>query len=264
MYFICKTSLIAQITAVDCHALLYLSSCKSMSDMKVSNQWWKQASDFVKEYIRETSVIILGLCITYYGDSLVDSYAEEKEDYEAIRMICQELEDCIGQLKTINDYYKKEGEMGSLISDNFQTDFIHLQEDSVSQYYNQLRLFHMWAYEGYAFNMLRESTIIQRIDKELLVKMFSCYDYIETLESINDDYKNRRLTELLAYRSKVRNIEETTLGQWRQCCEDKQFFEYITQAVPLLSKIAYATGSHAIILAEETLAEINSRYPLKD
>lgn len=232
--------------------------------MGTSNEWWKHTVVFLKEYLRETSVIILGLCITYYGDSIVDGYHEKQEDNEAIRMVCQELEDCIGQLKLLNQYYKQEGDMSLLINENYRNDFRNLREDSVRQYYNQIRLFHMWSYEGYAFNILRESSTMQRIDKELLLKILSCYDYIEILEKINNEYKDLRLAELLTYRSKVQIIDETTLGQWRQCRNDKKFFDYITLTVPLLSKIAYSTSTNAIKLAEETLIEIKKRYPVND
>ena len=146
-----------------------------------------------KDYARETSVIILGLCITYYCDSLVDDYKERQEDIESMRMIYQELSEGGGQLKTIQKYYQYEGEMATLIQNNYKSDFEYIQEDSVSLYYNQIRMFHIWSYEGYAFNIMRESTSMQRIDRSMLLKLFNCYDYIETVEALNTDLKTNGL-----------------------------------------------------------------------
>lgn len=233
--------------------------------MKITREqfkkWCSAQMEWIRDYARETSVIILGLCITYYGDSLVDSYTEKNEDIESMRMIYQELEEAIDELKMIQSYYQYEGEMSSIILQNSETDFSEIEEDSVSKYYNQIRLFHIWSYEGYAFNIMRESTSMQRIDRKLLLQLFSCYDYIETVESLNTDYKEERLQQLLGFRAKVRNIETTTIGQWRQCCSDTPFFEYMTQTVPLLSQISLSTCTYAIYLTENTLKMIADQYP---
>jgi len=218
-------------------------------------------TEWIKDYARETSIIILGLCITYYGDSLVDGYKEKQDDIESMRMIYQELREGIDQMQTIRKYYQYEGEMASLILGNHSSGFKDIREDSVSIYYNQIRMFHIWSYEGYAFNILRNSTSMQRIDRKLLLKLFNCYDYIETLEALNADYKDQRLEQLLKYRAKVRNIETTTIGQWRQCCTYTPFFEYLTQTVPLLSQISLSTCTYAITLTEQTLEMIADQYP---
>lgn len=151
--------------------------------------------------------------------------------------------------------------MATLIQNNYKSDFEYIQEDSVSLYYNQIRMFHIWSYEGYAFNIMRESTSMQRIDRSLLLNLFNCYDYIETVEALNTDYKDQRLEQLLKFRAKVRNIDTTTIGQWRQCCTDIPFFEYLTQTVPLLSQISLSTCTYAITLTEQTMEMIAVQYP---
>ena len=122
-------------------------------------------------------------------------------------------------------------------------------------------MFHIWFYEGYAFNIMRESFSMQRIDRNLLLKLFNCYDYIETVEALNTDYKDQRLEQLLKFRAKVRNIDTTTIGQWWQCCTDIPFFEYLTQTVPLLSQISLSTCTYAITLTEQTMEMIAVQYP---
>ena len=60
---------------------------------------------------------------------------KKQEDVESMRMIYQELSEGVEQLKTIQKYYQYEGEMATLIQNNYKSDFKDMQEDSVSLYY---------------------------------------------------------------------------------------------------------------------------------
>lgn len=71
--------------------------------------------EWIKDYMKEVSVIIIGLCITYYGDSLVDGYYERKDDSEYMEMLKTELNDNIVELRKMMTYYRRDRRLAELL-----------------------------------------------------------------------------------------------------------------------------------------------------
>lgn len=220
--------------------------------------------EWLKDYLREISVIIIGLCITYYGDSLMDSYTERQEDKEAIKMVQEELASNISELNDMQEYYKTD----IRLSESFKTDIAiglnNVKEDSIKQFKNQHRLYHYWTLKDHAFKMVRESATMQRIDKTLLTKLFECYEYLEVVEKMGESYREKRFNELLQFYNQFPADEqsnETTLKQWRQISANEQFRNYIIVVLPMFSKSSLSVCNFAVGKVKDIQAAIKEAYP---
>lgn len=220
--------------------------------------------EWIKDYMREISVIILGLCITYYGDSLVDAYKEREEDKEAIKMVRDELLSNIRELNDMQDYYR----MDIRLSDSFKASVAagldNVKEDSIGLFKNHHRLYHYWTLKDHAFRMVRESATMQRLDKSLLTGLFECYEYIDVVEKMGESYREKRFNELLLFFNEVSadgQGEGSVLEQWRRIDADVRFRNYIMTVMPMLSKSSLAVCGYAEGMVLETKEAIEKAYP---
>ncbi len=218
-------------------------------------EWWS-------DYLTEISVIILGLGITYYGDSLMQDYQDGQEDEEAMKMIRRELVTDLKELEQIRAYSLKE--IG--FSDALKQHLLEnrpLEEDSVQTYYNQHRLCYYWFLKANAFDMLRASSSLQRIDKQLLTQLFECYDQLTVIKEIEQQYRQEKF-ERIAQFTDVLGVEphaETTLGQWRQIDRDGRFRRYLLTLLPMMAKSSLTANQVAVQLIEDTLQTLDEAYP---
>ena len=219
---------------------------------------------WLKDYLREISVIIIGLCITYYGDSLMNSYTERKEDKEAIKMVQEELASNISELNKMQKYYQADILLSESFKSGISVGLNNVKEDSIKKFKNQHRLYHYWTLKGHAFKMVCESSTMQRIDKVLLTKMFECYEYMEVVEKMGESYREKRFNELLQFFNQFPvdgQNNGTVLEQWKQINANKQFRNYIMVVLPMFSKSSLSVCKIADGIVRDTQNAIKKAYP---
>lgn len=148
-------------------------------------EWWNN-------YLTEMSVLIISLGATYYGDSLIESYMETQEDREAMGMIRTELASNLKELKDIDDYYLKEIRFSESFTSKLKMKK-KIPADSLLEFSDQHRIYYYWFLKDNAFDMLRESGSMQRIDKALLTKLFECYEQLEVVKDMGVRYREERM-----------------------------------------------------------------------
>lgn len=234
----------------------------------IKRTWKKIKEPFVKHapwwnnYLTEISVLIISIGATYYGDSLIQSHLEKQEDKEAMAMVRNELISNLKELADIETYYLKEIKFSNaLVCDLIRNQTV--PEDSVQEFYNQHRLYYYWFLKNNAFDMVRESGTMQRIDKTLLTKLFECYQQLEVVKDMGVRYREERFSWLSEFTINLPDGTHATTvrGQWKQINQNKKFRQYLTVSLPLMAKSALAIEMNATALVQETLQQIDRLYP---
>lgn len=218
-------------------------------------EWWNN-------YLTEMSVLIISLGATYYGDSLIESYMETQEDREAMGMIRTELASNLKELKDIDDYYLKEIRFSESFTSKLKMKK-KIPADSLLEFSDQHRIYYYWFLKDNAFDMLRESGSMQRIDKALLTKLFECYEQLEVVKDMGVRYREERINQLAAFTNELPEVVnfETVEEQWKQIGLHKKFRQYLMVTLPLMAKSTVAIERNAVVLVEETLEEIDPWLP---
>lgn len=220
-------------------------------------EWWNN-------YLTELSVFVISLGVTYYADSLVENCMQKQEDWEAIRMVRNELLANLKELGNIEEYYRKEVLLSETLR-NFlkQGQAGIVKEDSIQCFYNQHRLYYYWFLKNNAFDMVRESGTMQRMDKTLLTELFECYEQLEVVKDMGARYREERISELLLLTDALPDGRhaETTLGQWEQIRRNKRFRHYLLTSLPVMAKSALSVNLNARQLVADMLKAVDKRYP---
>lgn len=213
--------------------------------------------EWIRDYLREISVIILGLCITYIGDSLVDKYYQSKEDEEYMQMLKHELNENITELRKMKLYYDRDiilaGILKTELSGNGLSEEEILASDSLI---NQHRYYQYWKLKDYVFSIMKETGLFGRIEKHKLTMVYECYEYMNTAMDMGRVYRDRRFNELLmhmaVHRDEYKTAATDALAQRMIIESDSVFCDYFVRIVPPMA------GSSKIICenAEQKIGEL--------
>ena len=218
-------------------------------------EWWNN-------YLTELSVFVISLGITYYADKQVSNYMERQEDREAACMVRNELVSNLTELKNIESYYRKEILMSETFR-KFLSERNQTNEDSIKDFYNQHRLYYYWFLKDNAFDMIRESGTIQRMDKMLLTELFECYEQLEVVKDMGVRYREERIAKLLLLTDALPDGKhaETTVGQWKQMKQSDKFCRYLLTSLPMMAKSSLSINLNAQQLVKEMLNAVDRQYP---
>ncbi len=185
--------------------------------------------EWIKDYMKEVSVIIIGLCITYYGDSLVDGYYERKDDSEYMEMLKTELNDNIVELRKMMRYYRRDRRLAELL----KTGDAGMAEDSLL---NQHRYYHYWMLKDNVFSIMKETGTFSRMEKHNVTVIYECYEYMNTALHMGEVYRERRFAELLEHMAGYSDCynagEMNAADEMKLIMKDKRFCGYFTRTVP--------------------------------
>jgi len=228
---------------------------------KLLNKLKKNASWF-KDYLTEISVVVISIAITFYGDGLIEDYNNKQEDKELIEMVRNELESNLVEISNMEVHYQKEFELGSHLKKYLLAHEL-FDNDSVEQFYDRHRIFNYWFIKKNAFDIIRVSGSVQRLDKGLLMLLFESYDQLNVVSNLGDRYREQRIALLLDFAGKLPGGQhgETTLQQWDQIGAHAEFRQYMCNTLPLLSITALNANEKSKSLIEDTLQKIKEQYP---
>lgn len=217
--------------------------------------WWN-------DYLTEISVIIVSLGITYYGDNLMQAYQDSQDDRDAMQMICDELVANLAELKNIEEYDQKEIEFATLLRKAL-VEKESIDEDTVELYSSQYRLNYYWFLKKNAFDMVRESGTIQRLDKKLLTQLFECYDLLEVVKDMEEHYRKEKFSKYLLFLAGLPDKEnaETTREEWEEIDRDRQFRQSLLVMLPVMAYNSLAANQHAQENIKQMLTLIDEAYP---
>lgn len=195
--------------------------------------------DWIKDYLKEISVIIIGLCITYCGDSLVDRYYEREDDMEYMEMLAAEMRDNIMELEKMRTYYGRDRRLAAILKEMTEgkngnsEERIAEREDSLL---NQHRYYHYWMLKDNVFSMMKGAGTFQRMDKQKAAIIYECYEYMNTALHMGEVYREKRFQELLEHMAtfgyRYSSPDMTISMQLEWIAEDRRFSEYFVRTVP--------------------------------
>lgn len=147
----------------------------------------------VKDYIRQLSVVIIGIVITFTGSDAIMNHSRQKELKQIMEMVKLELEDNLQTLHTIESRLQRERAAFQNIQNNIQ-DLDAIPTDTILKYGSVPGNVMNYFFRTQSLDVLKTSGIISQIkDKEFLRNIFGCYvslQYVE--ESANGYYTDKK------------------------------------------------------------------------
>ncbi len=158
--------------------------------------WDKSKKGFksIVKYLRELSIVVAGIAITFTLNDWISNKNEKKELQRYLEAVKLELED---NMKIVHDqfvFYDRTGKFAKyLMSDKLE----NLQADSLVKYDHVRGYITYMIYKTSSFEMLKFSGTMRLIkNKELLKSIIDCYNLMELSKNTGDKYMNTKWDEL--------------------------------------------------------------------
>ena len=141
----------------------------------MKNITWNKVKTTVKgwqvgDYIRQTSIVVIGVLITFAGSELVTQNSEKKDIQATMSLIRDELKSNRENYESIVSEFREDERLSSLL---VEYDLKHrtIPEDSLIQFRFLMGHIRSFYYSQNALDILKNSMLMQKIsDKELLLQ----------------------------------------------------------------------------------------------
>lgn len=161
------------------------------------------------KYLREVSVVILGVAVTLIATNWISNRGEKKDLELYLDAVELELEDNLKQLEIAKNFMNQAHRLGEYFK---STKLENLNADSIKPYYNVLNEAYLFVYKAGAFDMLKTSGAMRLIkDKELVLDIWQSYSNLERYKAEHDMYmteKSSMMTSLYYQYEDLGDIEE--------------------------------------------------------
>jgi hypothetical protein len=174
----------------------------------------KESIGKIVKYVRELSIVIIGVAVTLYVSDRVGTKKEKKDLNLQLAVIYMELESNLERLDDIIDYYEKTNHLRRTIMENI--DNLQQANDSISGF-GSVSSFN---YKKGAYEMFINSGAMKLFtDRKLLLDITECYILLENAQKSTLAYNEAKTREL----SKAYDMDTKTLlknidmaaPQWR-------------------------------------------------
>lgn len=130
------------------------------------------------DYIRQLSIVVLGIVITFLGSDWISNQSRQKEVRAAMRLVIEELKYNKLQLKQFENEYETDCRMAILlIGHGFDSD--RLPIDTL-QKYKRFTSIYTFSYTTDALEVLKSSSLMQQVsDKRLLLDVLHTYNKLK-------------------------------------------------------------------------------------
>jgi len=162
--------------------------------------------DIIK-YLRELSIIVVGIAITVLSGLWINQKNNEKDIELYLENIKMELQENLNDLNGVKYYYEKSARYSDyLIKNNMQ----NLHPDTLREYFDLTLMHVFFTYKSSAFKMFETSGTMRLVkDKSKVTSIWNCYDAFEFIKMINDFYIQRKVTT-------IERIPDITIGNVTQ------------------------------------------------
>lgn len=144
------------------------------------------------DYLRQLSIIIIGILVTFQGSAWIESARQRRESRELLVMIEEEMNGNMAEIIRARKMLAVEVEAMSFFRRHIN-DIRSAPRDSIKKYYWLLDYGPSYSYTSNAFEVLKSSpSAANKIDRQLMSSIFLCYDQIKTsLVSLNYYYSSK-------------------------------------------------------------------------
>ncbi len=155
----------------------------------------------IGEYMRQLSVVILGIVITFAGSDLIGKITARKQLSISMQMVLNELEENQQILKELHDMVFREYHVTKYFSEQLE-DFSSIPADTLERYKDFFTSSRSFSFSDNAIEALKASGAMQHTNSpELLNELFSRYDELQVIERMIDTYhcgKTQRMESFVA------------------------------------------------------------------
>ena len=148
----------------------------------------------IRKYVRELSVVVVGIAITFAISNWINSKNEKKAFELYLNAVKLELEENLNNLKEKKVYYERAVMYSDYLLKN---EMKNLHPDTLKQYIDLNRYLPFFSYKASAFDMFKSSGMMRLMkDKNKLQAIWNCYSELEGAKVVNDFYIQRKIAEL--------------------------------------------------------------------
>lgn len=154
---------------------------------------WNRVKTTVKkwkpgDYVRQTSIVVIGVLITFVGSELVTRCSEQKDIKSTMLLIRDELRNNKDKFKGAISEFNNDERISTLLVEH-DMKFRTIPEDSLRQFGFVLGHFRIFSYRRNAMDLLKNSMLMQKIsDKEFLLSLIEVYETLEGFKTLITEY----------------------------------------------------------------------------
>jgi len=179
--------------------LFFIASIKNLNEIhktKTMAEKEKTNSKFRKftKYLRELSVVVVGVAITFIGSTWINNYQEKNKLERHLDTVKIELEHNLAIVQGHKEYYEDLAKLSEYLRSDKPE---NLQQDSINPYIYVIGNFFTVVYGTGALETLKTSGTMNRIKNQNLSKsILDSYAALEGLKGASDSYMSRKMDEV--------------------------------------------------------------------
>ncbi|MDR2083450.1 MAG: hypothetical protein LBP67_00420 [Bacteroidales bacterium] len=142
----------------------------------------------LKDYLRELSIVIIGIAVTLYAGNLIGNIKVKKDLKFQLTAIYLELEENLKKVDEVVNYYDQIGRLRKNIHSNM-LDPEHTSKDSILKYQDIALFTASFNYKKDAYTVFVNSDGTKILsNNNLLLDISKCYSSLEELKQEHDQY----------------------------------------------------------------------------
>lgn len=168
-----------------------MKKCKLFKAIKLKCRKYRAGG-----YLRELSVVIIGVAVTFYVSGIIESSREQKDIKAQLSTIYDELSYNLTQLEALNKYYDNHEKVKRQLRAFIETPE-KANNDSINEAARLIGKTHTFVYKKGAYGLFEDSGAIKSFkDRKLLLKISDTYTLLERCKENYLEYSNLKLNEI--------------------------------------------------------------------
>lgn len=142
----------------------------------------------IGDYIRQFSIVVAGIVVTFAGSNAISNHAKQKEIKAVMELVQSELLHNQKQLSLIRKQLDNERKMAFLLVEN-NFDYSQIPSDTLMAYQSLFTRLGSFKYTQDAVEILKNSSLMQQIsDKNFLLSVMQSYEVLRGIEKDVTEY----------------------------------------------------------------------------
>lgn len=160
----------------------------------------------VASYIRELSIVIIGVAVTLYGGNIINRVKEKKDLKQQLSLIYTELESNVKALDGLIDFYNRHERLRKYLVESIDNPHVGTT-DSIRKYEYIKGEMYPLAFKKDAYEMFSNSGGMKLMtNRSLLLDITEAYTRLEVVKTDFEKYENMRTHEF----QKLNDLRETS------------------------------------------------------
>lgn len=231
-----------------------------------ASKWKKTIKSWkIGDYIRQLSVVILGIIVTFAGSNAITQYVESKEITRTLQLVKDELALNKENVRKINARIELEQKACTYILEHRRC-LEHASQDTLEIYRNIPMQTRSFRYTKDAIELLKTSSLFQKVEpKTLVLEIIKAYSDLEMVAVNVRGYYDLKSEDIGGLRNKFdvydKELSESPCEYWEKLLSTQEGWNICNFTVHNFSS---PTPFRDIeISLEETIGRLNKEYDLK-